>query len=105
MELAFTLTPVGWFVAIVGALAFGVIAQLVGHASFSYEWVADSLAAFVGAIVASELVVAWQSFGPMYEGLALVPALIGGLVVGGIVAVVIRYAGGPSSVGHSRTAA
>src|SRR4029078_3916142 len=44
MELAFTLPPVGWFVAIVGAVTFGVIAQLVGHASFSYEWVADSLA-------------------------------------------------------------
>jgi hypothetical protein len=37
MELAFTLTPIGWFIAIVGAVLFGVLAQLVGRAWFSFE--------------------------------------------------------------------
>ena len=103
MELAFTLTPVGWFITIVGAGLFGVIAQLVGEAQSGYEWAIDGLAAFIGAIVASEFIVAWQSFGPVYEGLALVPALIGGLAVGIVVAVATRYFGGHNP-GHSPAA-
>src|SRR3954470_24102114 len=103
MELAFTLAPIGWLVAIVGAVLFGVVAQLVGQPHFSYEWVLDGLAAFVGAIVASEFIVAWQAFGPVYEGLALEPALIGGLVVGTVVATITRYVGG--DVGHAPAAA
>jgi hypothetical protein len=104
IELAFTLTPVGWFVAIVGAVLFGIVAQLVGQAHYSYEWVVDSLGAFIGAIVASEFIVAWQAFGPVYEGLALVPALIGGLAVGVVVAVTTRYLGG-RTLGHTPAAA
>jgi uncharacterized membrane protein YeaQ/YmgE (transglycosylase-associated protein family) len=104
MELAFTLTPVGWLIAIVGAVLFGVIAQLVGQAHHSYEWAVDGLAAFIGAIVASEFIVAWQAFGPVYEGLALVPALVGGLVVGIAAAVTTRYLGG-RTFGHTPAAA
>ena len=104
MELAFTLELGGWVIAIVGALLFGVVAQLVGEAQSSYEWVVDGVAAFIGAIVASEFIVAWQTFEPVYMGLALVPALIGGLVVGIIVAVATRYVGG-RTIGHSPAAA
>ena len=42
----------------------------------------DSVAAAIGALVASEFIVAWQALGPVVDGLALVPALAGGLVVG-----------------------
>jgi len=104
MELVFTLTPVGWFIAVVGALLFGVVAQVVGQAHHRYEWGIDSLGAFVGAIVASEFIVAWQAFGPVYEGLALVPALVGGLVVGIAAAVTTRYLGG-RPLGHTPAAA
>jgi uncharacterized membrane protein YeaQ/YmgE (transglycosylase-associated protein family) len=90
MELALTLGLWGWIAVIVGALAFGVLAQSIGETRTGYEWLIDSIAAGTGAIVASEFIVAWQSWGPMFDGLAIVPALIGGLVVGGVVEVATR---------------
>ena len=90
MELALTLGVWGLIAVIVGALVFGVLAQSIGETRTGYEWLIDSIAAGTGAIVASEFIVAWQSWGPMFDGLAIVPALIGGLVVGGVVEVATR---------------
>jgi uncharacterized membrane protein YeaQ/YmgE (transglycosylase-associated protein family) len=92
MELALTLGLWGWIAVIVGALVFGVLAQSIGETRTGYEWLIDAVAAGTGAIVASEFIVAWQSFGPMFDGLAIVPALIGGLVVGLVAEVVTRFA-------------
>ena len=78
---------------------FGVAMQVIGEPTSDFEWMLDGVAAFVGAIVASEFIVAWQAFGPVVDGLALVPALIGGLVLGGLVTVVARVAGG--TFGHT----
>jgi uncharacterized membrane protein YeaQ/YmgE (transglycosylase-associated protein family) len=90
MELAITLGLWGWIAVIAGALLFGVLAQFIGETRTGYEWLIDAIAAGTGAIVASEFIVAWQSYGPMFDGLAIVPALVGGLVVGGIVEVATR---------------
>lgn len=91
MELDITLGLVGWLVLIGGAVIFGIAAQFVGEARSAYEWVVDSLAAGFGALVASEFMVAWQATGPVFDGLALVPALVGGLAVGVVVAVATRF--------------
>jgi len=91
MELAISLGLLGWIAVIVGALIFGVVAQLIGETRTGYEWLVDAIGAGIGAIVASEFIVAWQSWGPMFDGLAIVPALIGGLVVGLVVELVTRY--------------
>ena len=91
MELAISLGLLGWVAVIVGALIFGVVAQLIGETRTGYEWLVDAIGAGIGAIVASEFIVAWQSWGPMFDGLAIVPALIGGLVVGIVVELVTRY--------------
>ena len=103
MELAFTLGVAGWIIAIAGAVVFGVIMQLIGEPASDSEWLLDGVAAFVGAIVASEFIVALQAFGPVVDGLALVPALAGGLIVGGVVTLLARYAGG--TFGHSSASA
>ena len=91
MELNIALGLAGWLVLIVGAAVFGIVAQLVGDARNDYEWVVDGVAAGLGALVASELVVAWRATGPVFDGLAIVPALLGGLVVGTVVAVTTRF--------------
>lgn len=98
MELALSLGVFGWIAAIAGALVFGILAQAIGQARTGYEWVIVSIAALVGAVAASEFIVAWQSFGPMFDGLAIVPALIGGLVVGGAVEIATRVVTGGSYV-------
>ena len=91
MELSIVLGFGGWLVLIAGALLFGVAAQLIGETRTGYEWLVDGIAAFVGGLVASEFILAWQAAGPVFDGLALVPALIGGLAVGIVVEVATRY--------------
>jgi len=91
MEFTITLGLGGWAILIVGSLIFGVSAQLVGETRDGYEWLSDAIGAGIGALVASEFIVAWQAFGPVVDGLALVPALIGGLAVGILVEVATRY--------------
>lgn len=91
MELAITLGFGGWLVLIAGALLFGVIAQFVGETRTGYEWLVDGIAAAIGAVVASEFIISLRTFEPVWEGLALVPALIGGLAVGLVVEVATRY--------------
>lgn len=98
MELAIRLGLGGWIVLIVGAVLFGVVAQNIGEARTGYEWLVDSIAAGIGALVASEFIVAWRSVEPVFDGLALVPALLGGLLVGIVVAVAMRrLTGGTNS--------
>lgn len=91
MELAITLGFGGWILLIVGAVVFGVVAQFIGEARTGYEWLVDGIAAAFGAIIASEFIVGLQAFAPVWDGLALVPALAGGLVLGVIVELATRY--------------
>ena len=104
MELTITLGIGGAFLLIVGALAFGGLMQFIGEPRVGLEWLVVAIAAGIGALVASEFIVAWQAFGPVWDGLALVPALIGGVVVGGITEVATRYMTGGSYRGHARSA-
>ena len=104
MELSITLGLGGWLVLIAGSLLFGVAAQLIGDTRTGFEWVVDGIAAFVGALVASEFILAWQAAGPVFDGLALVPALIGGLAVGIVVEVATRYLTGGHYTHGARSA-
>jgi uncharacterized membrane protein YeaQ/YmgE (transglycosylase-associated protein family) len=100
MEFAITLGVGGWLVLIAGALIFGGIAQLVGQTRTGYEWLIDAIAAFAGALVASEFIVAWQTVEPVWDGLALIPAALGGLAVGLIVEVATRFTTGGTYSGR-----
>jgi len=104
MEFAITLGVGGWIVLIAGALVFGGIAQLVGQTRTGYEWLIDAIAAAIGALVASEFIVAWQTIEPVYDGLALIPALFGGLVVGLVVEVATRFTTGGTYSGRAISA-
>ncbi len=91
MDLSIALGIGGGVLLILGALVFGVVAQFIGETRTGYEWLVDGIAAAVGALVASEFITAWRDTGPVWDGLAIVPALIGGLVVGLVVEVATRY--------------
>jgi uncharacterized membrane protein YeaQ/YmgE (transglycosylase-associated protein family) len=94
MEFTFALGLGGWALLIVGAVVFGVVAQFVGETRTGYEWLADAIAAGIGALVASEFITAWRTVEPVWDGLALIPALVGGLVVGLAIEVLTRYTTG-----------
>jgi hypothetical protein len=91
VELTFTLGLGGWILLIFGALVFGGAAQVIGEARTGAEWLVDAIAFGIGALIGSEFIVATQAYGPVWDGLALVPALVGGLIVGVIVELATRY--------------
>jgi uncharacterized membrane protein YeaQ/YmgE (transglycosylase-associated protein family) len=72
----------GAVIMIAFALVMGIVAQMYGAKHWTYEWLVTGFAALVGAFVASEYLGAFSAYGPQYDGLAIVPALIGAVVVG-----------------------
>ena len=104
MELAITLGLGGWALLIAASLVFGAIAQYIGDAKTAWEGALDALAFGVGALIASEFIVATQAYGPVWDGLALVPALVGGLIVGLIVELSTRYVTHGTYVHHATPA-
>lgn len=104
MDFGISLGLGGWVILAAGALVFGVAAQLIGDVETGYEWVPDTIAAFIGGLAASEFITAWRTFEPVWDGLALVPALVGGLVVGVIVEIVTRMMTGGHYFGHPMSA-
>jgi uncharacterized membrane protein YeaQ/YmgE (transglycosylase-associated protein family) len=91
MELAISLGFGAWLVLIAGALLFGVIAQFVGETRTGFEWLVDGIAVALGAVIASEFIISLRTFEPVWDGLAIVPALIGGLALGFVVELATRY--------------
>jgi uncharacterized membrane protein YeaQ/YmgE (transglycosylase-associated protein family) len=103
MEFTISLGLGGWTVLMIGALVAGVIAEFVGETTTSYEWVPVAIAAAIGAIVASEFIIGWQAFEPVWDGLALLPALAGGLVFGLVAEFATRYLTGGTYFGRPAT--
>jgi hypothetical protein len=97
MVFTFDIGLAGFVLLIVGAVAFAFVAPLFGQ-SVEFESVVDAVAVFAGAFVASEFVIAWRTFEPVWDGVALVPALAGGLAVGIAADLLMRFvvAGTPS---------
>jgi hypothetical protein len=91
MELAMNIGIGGWLILLAGALLFGVIAQFVGETRTGYEWLVDGIAFALGAVIASEFIISLRTFEPVWDNLALVPALIGGLAIGLVVEIATRY--------------
>jgi uncharacterized membrane protein YeaQ/YmgE (transglycosylase-associated protein family) len=91
MELAISLGLGGWLVLFAGALLFGVLAQFIGETKTGYEWFVDGAAAALGAVIASEFIISMRTFEPVWDGLAIVPALIGGLALGVVAELATRY--------------
>lgn len=104
MGFAIDLGLGGWALLVIGALAFGVIAQVIGRTTTAYEWLGDAIAAGIGALVASEFIVAFRDTGPVWDGLALVPALLGALIVGLVVELATRYMTGGTYSGRPMSA-
>ena len=104
MEFAISLGLGGWILLIVGALLFGVVAQFVGETRTGFEWLVDGIAAAIGALAASEFIVSWRTFEPTWDGLALVPALLGGVAIGLVVEVTTRYMTGGTYSGRPMSA-
>jgi hypothetical protein len=91
MDLNFDITILGVAVLAIAAGLFALVLAFLWTDSPSVSgWLLTGVGAFVGAFVASEYLGA-DAVGPVWEGVAWVPALIAGAIVGGAVEVVSRY--------------
>lgn len=91
------MTPLAWIVVVVGAVVLGLAAQLIMRSNFPYRWIVTAVAALIGAVGTSE----WLFNGttPEYEGIAVWPALAGGLVVGVVVDLIVQWFAGQQATG------
>lgn len=93
----------GWcFLAPIPLSDSGVIAQFIGETRTGYEWLIAGIAALVGGWLGSEAFGTVSTWGPEVENFFVLPALIGGVVVGGVVDAVVRTLTGGSFVAHAR---
>ena len=93
---------VGLLLLVGGALVLGLIVQLIGETRTGFEWLVAAVFAVAGGWLGSEAFGTASTVGPAIDGLYVLPALIGGVVVGGIVDVVVRTMTGGSYVHHPR---
>ncbi len=71
----------GFVILVVMALVLGVMAQLAGEARTGYDWLVSGIAALAGGYIASELLGAASVWGPEFDGLFILPAIIGAVVL------------------------
>jgi hypothetical protein len=88
-------------IVVVAALLLGVLVQMYLKPKTGYEWLVVGVAAGVGAWFASEITwTQWftglTNLGPQFDGLLVIPAVIGGLVLGAITEVVARAIESPA---------
>jgi hypothetical protein len=94
LEFAINMGLGAWVVVIIVALALGLVAQFVGEPATGYEWFVVAVAFGVGAVAASEFVTWWRAVEPVWDNLALIPAIGGGLIVGLVVELATRLVTG-----------
>jgi uncharacterized membrane protein YeaQ/YmgE (transglycosylase-associated protein family) len=89
-------------VVIVAALVLGFLAQMLLQPKTPYEWIITGVGAGVGGWLASEIT--WTQWftgltdlGPQWDGLLIIPAVIGGLVLSAIFEGVARMVEGPAT--------
>ena len=72
------------------AAVIGIASYFIGEVRAWYEGVLTGLAALIGGYIGSESLASASTWGWEFEGLFIVPAVIGALIVGGIVDVIVR---------------
>jgi hypothetical protein len=91
MDFAITIGVLGWVLLVLGALAVGVVIALIGRGAGSYEWALNSVGAAVGAVIGSEFIVGLRTIGPAVDGVTVVPAAVGGIILAVVLAAIARF--------------
>lgn len=90
--MTYDMTWIAFGAVILAALIFGALVQFYFTPKTAYEWIITAVGASLGAWFVSEFT--WSAsninVGPTWEGLLVIPAVIGGLVLGGLFEVVAR---------------
>lgn len=89
-------------IVVVAALIVGVFVQMYLAPKSGYEWLIVGVAASIGAWLASEITwTQWftglTNLGPQFDGLLVIPAVIGGLLLGAATEAVARVVESPTT--------
>lgn len=96
------MNAIGIAILVIGALVVGYGYRYIGQNREGYGTsLATAIGAGAGGLAASEWLGTLSTWGPEADGLFLLPALIGGLIVGGVVEAAIRQLSRPEPVGHT----
>lgn len=76
---------------VLGGLMIGIFFQSIGEVRVGWDWAATSVAAIFGAYIGSEGFNAASTWGPVFDGLYLLPAVIGAVIFGSVVDAILRY--------------
>ena len=87
---------------VIGAIVIGAIAHFVGERRTGFEGPVVAIAALVGGYLGSEAFGTYSTWGYEFEGLFVVPALIGAVVLAVIVDAMVLYLARGSQGGHPR---
>jgi hypothetical protein len=87
---------------VLGAILVGVIAHIVGDVRTGWEGPVAAVAAVIGGYLGSEAFGTFSTWGYAFEGLYVLPALIGGVILGVAVDALVRYATEGSYASHAR---
>lgn len=82
---------------IVVGIVLGVVVQLTSVVGSGYDWLITGIAVVGGAIIAGQWLGSLSAWGPQFDGLYLLPALIGGVVLGAIADLAVRFAFPPTA--------
>lgn len=77
-----------------GAVVLGTLIQglalAFGQRAIAYEWLMAAIGAAIGGFIASEWLGAASTWGPAVDGMFVLPALMGAIILGAVVDVVFR---------------
>ena len=94
------MSTVAALLLILGALLIGIVSQYIGDVTVGYEWAVTGTGALIGGYLGSEALGTASTWGPEFQGLYVLPAIIGALIVGFVVDAILRYSTEGSYVHH-----
>ncbi len=86
----------GMLLLVAGSICMALLARQVGKSHFAGESTVTAFGAALGGFVTSGLVASTDTPGWTFDGLMLLPALIGALTCAGIVEAIGRSGGDPA---------
>lgn len=87
---------------VVGAIVIGAIAHVVGELRTGVEGPIVAVAALVGGYLGSEAFGTYSTWGYAFEGLYVLPALIGAVVLAIVVDAIVLYLARDTRGGYAR---
>jgi len=87
---------------VLGAIVLGAIAHFVGERRTGFEGPIVAVAALIGGYLGSEAFAAYSTWGFAFEGLYVLPALIGAVILAVVVDAIVLFVARDTTAGHAR---